>query len=399
MWRGGPVKAFVILGPGEAGVGDVPEPVAGVGEVVVAVERAGVCGTDFEFFSGAMHYLSNGQARYPMRIGHEWCGTVVETGEGVHPAWTGRRVVGDTMLGCGHCRRCRGGHQHVCAARQEVGIRGGRAGALAERMSVPVTALHELPPEVDATAGALVEPGGNALRAAEAALGLDAEKLWAAPGAAGSVLRGVVAPGGGAPWAGRAAPRPGGTAAGETAGANGRTAAEAADPVADGPRVVVYGPGTIGLLTAMFLRAAGAEAHLVGVTRESVDFARRLGFPAAATPPEAPVDAVVDATGDPAMPAAAVELVEPAGRVVYIGLAGVPSSVDMRQLVLKDITAVGILSASPGLEAAIGTYASGDVDPRPLVAGTVGLAGVAEVFAGWRPEGAGPKVLVDPRRL
>lgn len=160
------MKAFVVHGPGEAGVAEVAEPEPGVGEVVVEVERAGVCGTDVEFFTGEMEYLAEGHARYPMRLGHEWCGTVVRAGEGVHPAWVGRRAVGDTMLGCGRCRRCRGGRQHTCADRQEVGIRGGRAGALAERLAVPVTSLHELPDGIDGPLGALVEPGGNAVRAA-----------------------------------------------------------------------------------------------------------------------------------------------------------------------------------------------------------------------------------------
>ncbi|MER6900037.1 alcohol dehydrogenase catalytic domain-containing protein, partial [Amycolatopsis sp. NPDC000740] len=160
------MRAFVVTGPGEAGPAEVAEPVAGVGEVVVDVERAGVCGTDVEFFTGEMQYLADGHARYPMRLGHEWCGTVSEAGPGVHPAWVGRRVTGDTMLGCGDCRRCRGGHQHVCENRQEVGIRGGRAGALAERLAVPVRSLHELPDALDPVAGALVEPGGNACRAA-----------------------------------------------------------------------------------------------------------------------------------------------------------------------------------------------------------------------------------------
>jgi threonine dehydrogenase-like Zn-dependent dehydrogenase len=92
-------------------------------------------------------------------------------------------------------------------------------------------------------------------------------------------------------------------------------------------------------------------------------------------------------------------LVEPAGRVVYIGLSGSPSRIDTRALVLKDITAVGILSASPGLDATIQAYARGEVDPRPLVAATVGLNQVAGVLAGTRPEGAGPgpKIHVDPR--
>ncbi|MBA3907304.1 MAG: alcohol dehydrogenase, partial [Pseudonocardiales bacterium] len=115
--------------------------------------------------------------------------------------------------------------------------------------------------------------------------------------------------------------------------------------------------------------------------------------------PDLPFDAVIDASNAAGLPAKAVELVEPAGRVVYVGLAGSPSLVDTRALALKDVTAVGILSASPGLDATIAAYATGAVDPRPLVAATVGLDHVGAVLAGVRPAGAGsgPKIHVDPR--
>ncbi len=60
---------------------------------------------------------------------------------------------------------------------------------------------------------------------------------------------------------------------------------------------------------------------------------------------------------------------------------------------------MGILSASPGLAGTIDLYASGSVDPRPLVAATVGLDGVGAILAGERPPGAGlgPKIHIDPR--
>ncbi|TQS44074.1 zinc-dependent alcohol dehydrogenase [Cryptosporangium phraense] len=333
------MRAFVLAGPGQGSVEDVPPPVAGPGEAVIDVERVGVCGTDVEFFSGEMAYLHQGHAVYPMRLGHEWCGVVSSVGPGVEDAWVGRRVMGDTMLGCGSCRRCVRGHQHTCEARQEVGIRGGRAGALAEQLAVPVSSLHGLPDSVDPVAGALVEPGGNSLRAARA------------------------------------------TQAGP------------------GDRVLVLGPGAIGLLVAMFLRAAGAEVHLLG--RPGDDFAGRLGFGdvwTEATLPSMPFDAVVDASNAAHLPALALDVVEPGGRLVYIGLSGAPSLLDTRTLVLKDVTAVGILSASPGLADCIDAYARGAVDPRPLVAATVGLDGVAEVLAGVRPAGGGPKIHVDPSR-
>jgi threonine dehydrogenase-like Zn-dependent dehydrogenase len=336
------MRAFTLTAPRRFAVERVPVPVAEPGEAVVDVERVGLCGTDAEFFTGEMSYLHEGHAGFPMRLGHEWAGTVSAVGAGVDPAWIGRRVMGDTMLGDGTCRRCRRGHQHVCERRQEVGIRGGRPGALAEQVAVPVTSLHDLPDSVDAVLGALVEPGGNALRSARAAC------LWA------------------------------------------------------GDRALVLGAGTIGLLVAMFARTTGAEVHLMDRSPRALDFARSLGFAHAWTEdtlPDVPFDAVVDASTAAHLPARALDLVEPAGRLVYVGLAGSPSTIDTRRLALKDVTAVGILSASPGLDDTIRAYASGQVDPRPLVAATVGLDQVGAVLAGDRPVGAGPgpKIHVDPR--
>jgi threonine dehydrogenase-like Zn-dependent dehydrogenase len=337
------MRAYVLTGPHEGAVDQVPAPVAAPGEVVVDVERAGVCGTDVEFFTGEMVYLDQGHARYPMILGHEWAGRVSAVGAGVDPQWLGRRVTGDTMLGDRTCRRCRRGYQHVCQRRQEVGIRGGRDGALAEQLAVPAWSLHALPDQVDETLGALVEPAGNAWRAAAAA------------------------------------------------------------QPAEGDRILVCGPGTIGLLTAMFVRASGADVYLLGVSEASLDFARSVGFKQvchAADVPDLPFDAVIDASNGAEMPSRALDAVEPAGRVVYIGLAGRPSLIDTRVLALKDVTAVGILSGSPGLSAAIAALADAKIDPRPLVAATVALDEVSTVLGGSRPAsaGPGPKIHIDPRR-
>jgi threonine dehydrogenase-like Zn-dependent dehydrogenase len=336
------MRAFVLTGPREYSVQEVAAPVPRRDEAVIDVERVGVCGTDVEFFTGEMPYLHDGNAAYPVRLGHEWAGTVSAVGDGVDPAWIGRRVIGDTMLGDGVCRRCRRGHQHVCEHRQEVGIRGDRPGALAEQLAVPVSSLHRLPDSVDAVLGALVEPGGSALRAARAA------------------------------------------------------------ELGPGDRALVLGPGTIGLMVAMFARASGAEVHLMGLPGPSLAFARTLGFDqywTEDTLPPLPFDAVIDASNAAHMPALALDLVEPAGRVVYVGLAGSQSPIDTRRLVLTDVIAIGVLSASPGLQETISAYATGIVDPRPLVAATVELEQVGAVLAGERPadSGAGPKIHVDPR--
>jgi 2-desacetyl-2-hydroxyethyl bacteriochlorophyllide A dehydrogenase len=335
------MRAFVVTAPGIGAVQDVPEPHPGAGEAVVEVERVGVCGTDVELFNGTMSYLHTGIARYPLRLGHEWAGTVSAVGAGVDHAWIGKRVMGDTMIGDGTCHRCRLGQHHVCENLREVGMRG-YDGALAERIAVPVRSLHRLPDNLDAALGALVEPAGNSLRAARATQAVD----------------------------------------GET--------------------VLVIGAGTIGLVAAMFLRAGRADVHVVDARAGRLRLARQLGFDQVWSRdviPTIPYRAVIDASNDATVPAVALELVAPAGRLVYIGLAGEPSNIDTRQLALKDVTAVGILSASPALDDAIVAFASGAIDPRPLVATVTSLDRTGDVLAGWRPTGAGPgpKMHIDPR--
>ena len=173
------MRAFVIAGPGVAEVRDVPRPEPGTGEVVVDVERAGVCGTDVEFYTGEMAYLHTDQAAYPIRIGHEWAGVVASVGDGVDPSWVGRRVTGDTMLGCGTCLRCTSGRQHLCADRYEIGVRHGWPGALAEQLPVPVRALVPLPGVGRALGG---RDGGARRQRAARRLGGRARGRRATPG-------------------------------------------------------------------------------------------------------------------------------------------------------------------------------------------------------------------------
>lgn len=173
--------------------------------------------------------------------------------------------------------------------------------------------------------------------------------------------------------------------------------------LAPGERLLVLGPGTIGLLVAQIAAAEGIEVHLLGRSERSRAFARALGFAhvwTRDTLPDLLCDAVIDASNSTELPALALDLVEPGRRVVYIGLAGQPSLIDTRTMALKDVTAVGVLSASGGLEGIIELYASGAVDPRPLVAATVSLDDVADVLAGHRrPDWSdAPKIHVDPRR-
>ncbi|AMB59517.1 zinc-dependent alcohol dehydrogenase [Microterricola viridarii] len=340
------MRALVVTAPRRAEVQEVPAPLALPGQLLVDVERVGICGTDVELFTGEMAYIHHGRTHFPLRLGHEWTGRVVAVGSPEDESWIGQRVTGDTMLGCGHCTYCQGGRHHVCPDRFEVGILDGWAAALAEQVLIPTRYAYRIPENVTVTAAALVEPGGNSLRAVRAA---------------------------------------------------------AIEP---GHRVLVLGSGTIGLLAAQFALAEGAEVHVGGVREGSLELARSLGvrhtwqFDALADGHDNTFDAVIEASSDERMPPLAVQLAKPAGRVVYIGLASTPSRVDTRDLVLKDVSAVGILSASPGLAGAIEGFAGGAVIPDSIVSEVISLEEVPSRLEGARgaAAGPGPKVHVDPRR-
>ena len=167
-------------------------------------------------------------------------------------------------------------------------------------------------------------------------------------------------------------------------GGNALRAARAAN-IEAGHRVLVLGSGTIGLLAAQFALAAGAEVHVGGVRERSLALARSLGVPHTWSLDDSTAAEPLR-RGDRGhqqrrMPALSVRLAKPAGRVVYIGLSSTPSLVDSREIVLKDLTAVGILSASPGLAGAIESFAGGAVVPDALVSEVVALD---EVPAGSR---------------
>ena len=112
------MRAFVVSAPRTASVDEVAAPEPGPNDLLVAVERVGICGTDVELYTGQMAYLDQGITHFPLRLGHEWTGTVVATGAAANEHWIGKRVTGDTMLGCGHCRFCLAGHVHVEPSRQ-----------------------------------------------------------------------------------------------------------------------------------------------------------------------------------------------------------------------------------------------------------------------------------------
>jgi threonine 3-dehydrogenase len=139
---------------------DVPEPVAGDGEVVVEVEAASVCGTDLHI-SGWDSWASH-RVRPPLTLGHEFAGTVVEVGSGVQHVFPGDYVSAESHVTCGMCFHCRTGNAHMCESTRILGV--DRDGAFARYVSVPESVIWQndrskLSPEI----ATLQEPFGNAV--------------------------------------------------------------------------------------------------------------------------------------------------------------------------------------------------------------------------------------------
>ena len=141
------MKALVFTGPGVVEVLDVDEVVAGPGEVVIHVERAGICGSE-------LHGIATPGFRVPpLVMGHEFVGRLDD----------GRRVAVNPLVSCGSCDRCAAGLAQLCRSRQLLGVH--RAGGFAERVVVPERYVHQIPDELSWDRAGLVEPIANAVHA------------------------------------------------------------------------------------------------------------------------------------------------------------------------------------------------------------------------------------------
>ncbi|HUF07935.1 MAG TPA: alcohol dehydrogenase catalytic domain-containing protein, partial [Rhodothermales bacterium] len=109
-------------------VTDLPEPVAGDGEVVVRVAACGICGSELETFASR-----SSRRTPPLVMGHEFCG-YIESGK-ADGFTKGSRIVCNAIVHCGVCLNCRAGRTQLCLNRQVFGMH--RPGAFAELVTAP----------------------------------------------------------------------------------------------------------------------------------------------------------------------------------------------------------------------------------------------------------------------
>ncbi len=151
------MKALVLEDIGKLEYKDVPKPVPGVGEVLVAVKACGICGSDIP------RAYRDGAHNMPLVIGHEFAGCVEAVGEGVPEDRIGKRVGIFPLIPCRNCGPCRNRQYEMCRDYNYLGSRCN--GGFAEYVTVPEWNLIELPDNVSYEAAAMLEPMAVAVHA------------------------------------------------------------------------------------------------------------------------------------------------------------------------------------------------------------------------------------------
>ncbi|MFC1491035.1 zinc-binding dehydrogenase [Nitrospinota bacterium] len=151
------MRALVFRGKGQLTVEDVEEPQPAPGEVLVQVERCGVCGSDLVTYDGRR------KVPLPLVQGHEFVGVIhAIEGKSELPFRPGDRVVAEPTIGCGMCRHCRSGNYNVCEERKILGAE--TDGAFAQFVRVPLLNLLRVPEGMPVAEAALVQPAAVAVR-------------------------------------------------------------------------------------------------------------------------------------------------------------------------------------------------------------------------------------------
>jgi L-iditol 2-dehydrogenase len=335
------MRAFVVTEPGRYSLHDIPEPVPGPGEVLVAPTAVGLCGSDVDLLRGLRpaEYV-----RYPVSPGHEWVGTIVDCGPDVSGMPPGTTVVAEGVRTCGRCRRCGEGRNNLCTAPYgETGFT--HPGALAERLVVPAQLAYALPGM--RPSAALIEP-------------------------AACVATGLLEVG---------RPPPGARVA----------------VVGDGPLGL--------LAVSLLRLCAPAELLLIGTRPSRVARARALGASEAVLDEERDrsiagrFDLVIEASNSADGSATAVWLARRAGTVVLLGISGgAKPAIDPDAITLGHLRVQGVFAASRAAwQWLVSLYADGLFDPVDLLTHRFDLDRVEEAFAVLSDRESGAlKVIVEP---
>ena len=315
------MKAFVKTGhqPGDAGVRDVSVVRPGPSEVLLGVASCGVCGSDVHAFRSDPGFE---WVTTPVTLGHEFSGIVEEVGPGVTRVSPGDRVVAVAVQGCGRCETCLSDATQLCPDRVAIGL--SRDGGMAEYAVMSEQHLVPVPEGLDLAVAALGEPLSVAVHAVD--------------------VRAEIEP---------------------------------------GQRVVVSGPGPIGVLCGMLVRHRQSEVLLTGVEQDSASrlpAAERVGL-RTANLSEKPLeehlrdsfgdyapDVWIESSGSVRALGSALESVRPGGTVAVVGLYAEEMSFSPTDAVRREISLLFSYSCNyADYQTTLDLLGSGILDPEPLL--------------------------------
>jgi L-iditol 2-dehydrogenase len=137
---------------------EVDKPIPGPEQVLLKVEKVGICGSDIHAYYGHHPYIS-----CPIVQGHEFSGTIVEMGERVKEFRIGLKATVRPQMTCGDCYACARGDYHICEHLKVIGCQVG--GAAQQYYAVDRDLVVPLPEEMDFVSGAMIEPAAVGVHA------------------------------------------------------------------------------------------------------------------------------------------------------------------------------------------------------------------------------------------
>lgn len=302
---------------GSVEIREIPIPEIGEDDILLEVENVGVCGSDLHQWTSDHSWPVN----YPVVLGHEFGGKIAALGNRVKGWSVGDRVVSETAADIDvQNPMSRTGLYNLDPTRKGFGY--GVNGAMTRFVKVPARCLHHVPDQLAFEEACLTEPCSVAYNA-------------------------VVG--------------------------NSR--------IKPGDRVLVIGPGTIGVLCAAVASLCGAEVGIVGLEadRGRLEIAKNYGCDAligdaakdwAKKTDGLGADLIVDAAGVSATLKIAMDLVRPNGQITKVGWGPQPCNFSLDPLVQKNVRLQGSFSHNwPIWEKVISLMSSGKLDVKPIIGG------------------------------
>jgi L-iditol 2-dehydrogenase len=323
-------QAVVNFGPEPRSVELREVPIAEIGadDVLLEVAAVGVCGSDLHMWTGQQSWKVN----YPCVLGHEFAGRIVERGANVPERWrVNDRVVSETAAVIDpDSPLTRRGLYNLDPGRRGFGA--AVDGAMTRFVRVPARILHRVPDSLPLEIAALTEPCCVAFNA--------------------TAVNSHILP---------------------------------------GDRVLVLGPGPIGILCAAIARLCGAEVAVAGLERDRTRLAKAEAYgctiitgdplPWAQAGDGLGVEGVIDATGVSSALQSALAAVRPAGWITKVGWGPQPLGFSLDLLVQKNVRLQGSFSHHwPIWERVIQLLATGQLDVRPILGGEWPLTQWREAF-------------------